>query len=252
MKKNLVLILAMIIIAISSFVSPAFGQRSKVQSGDKSLAAVETSHKLMVSQIERYKKEIDILKRENEVILTKVTDSTSAPHLQAELQQNLKLISSYLQKINLLEEESDSFLINVATKGEYKMTDLRGRDPRAVAEAEMMLAYADKIRASSGQATEKKQSNDSSGIGKRILINNRGYCDVIVKITGPNHLSFECEMRGKEKKEIFLGEDLLPGTYEIKFIGPQESRIVRKQVGPLNRYENEGKQYALMATLLEY
>lgn len=242
----------MIIIAISSFVSPAFGQRSKVQSGDKSLAAVETSHKLMVSQIERYKNQIDVLKRENEVILTKATDSALTPSLQAELQQNLKLISGYRQKINLLEEESDSFLINVAGKSDYKIKELRSRDPRAVAEAEMMLAYADKIRANSGQAKETINGNDSSGIGKRILINNRWYREVVVKITGPNYLSFECELKGKEKKEVFLDEELLPGTYEIKFIGPQEDRTVRKKVGPLNIYENGGKQYALMATLLEY
>jgi len=266
MKKN-VLIMAVIVMALSFVSAPAvLGQRfwlkSRIKSGDKNLTAVERSHQMIIRQVAGYQEQIAGLKQDNEKILREIgysRDSVVTVRFRTELSENDRLITAYRQKMAVLESQADAFLLSTAANGQEKSSELVSTDPRIVAQADVISAYADQIRGQNGpnQATDQAAPVDSAAC--RVLLINKWFKDVTVSVVGPSPIVKNTELLKDSRRIITLDRPLVPGTYTIVFTGPSgtltgvpETRTTTKQVGPLHQYEDaKGKEYAFIATLFE-
>jgi len=255
----------------SDAISQNLFRRSIIKSGDKDQAAVEASYKIMTKQVAVYQKEIESLRERNDKILSElINDSLRVipDRLKAEIEQNDKLIISYFSKIDNLETQIDGLLILTAAQAKERRADLRSSSPQDVAEADIMLAYADRIRAGSslqnaktptvGAISEGVSSKnlvnlvDSTSTADKMLLINEWHKDVVVKIKGPANFYQEATLAKKARLELAPTAPLVPGMYIIEFALSGEASVVYKKVGPLTHYQSNGKEYALMATLQAY
>ena len=254
----------------SDAISQNLFRRSIIKSGDKDQAAVEASYKIMTKQVAVYQKEIESLRERNDKILSElINDSLRVipDRLKAEIEQNDKLIISYFSKIDNLETQIDGLLISTAAQAKERRADLRSSSPQDVAEADVMLAYADRIRAGSssqnvktptvgaiseGVSSKNLADADSISTAEKILLINEWHKDVVVKIKGPANFYQETTLAKKARLELAPTAPLVPGMYIIEFTRSGEVSPVYKKVGPLTHYQSNGKEYALMATLQAY
>jgi hypothetical protein len=266
MKKN-VLIMAVIVMALSFISTPTvlgqnFWLKSRIKSGDKNLPAVERSHQMMARQIAGYQEQITELKQDNEKILREIgysRDSVVTARFRTELSENDRLITAYRQKVAVLENQADAFLLSTAAKGQEKSSELVSHDPRIVAQADVISAYADQIRGQNGPNLSGSSAVPTDSSAYRVLLINKWFKDVTVSIVGPSPIVKNTELLKDSRRVITLDRPLVPGTYTIVFTGPSgtltgipETRTTTKQVGPLNQYEDaKGKKYAFIATLFE-
>ena len=269
MKREQKFIMAVIVMAIF-VVAPvetvqAQGpfRTSRVKSGDKSLAAIEKSHQLMAGRITDYQTQISGLQNRNEKILRELKyaqDSTAAveaSRLRIELAQNDSLVRIYRAKVGQLEEQSDAFLFSVAARGDEKRAELKSGDPVRVAQADMIMAYADKARTESRRLESKPETADDSDIdqsgvipaARKLLLVNNWYTRLTVTVIDPVGRSCEYQVRANSTDEFNWGSDMIPGAYKIHVFGSKVNWFLCKTVGPMSKYENNGKKYALIATI---
>ena len=258
--------MAVIVMALSLVSAPAVGQKfwlkSRIKSGDKNLPAVEKSHRLITQQIADYQIQIAGLKQDNEKILREIgysRDSTIVVRFKTELSENDRLIQSYRQKVAVLESQADAFLLSTAANGQEKSSELVSTDPRIVAQADVISAYADQIRGQSGPNQSGSSVTPADSSAYRILLVNKWFKDVTVSVVGPSPIVKNTELLKDSRRIITLDRPLIPGTYTVVFTGPSgtltgipETRMTTKEVGPLHQYEDaKGKKYAFIATLFE-
>jgi hypothetical protein len=220
MKKIVVIAVAII---LSMVATEAFGQ-SQVYSGDKSLKEIRRTIRVIHRQINSYEKSIRV------VIMKKSGKLSVSDSL---------LISNYQNKIDELEINLNSLIIASANNSVRQSMNLTNKDPKKVAEAYLLVKYADNLGGGS------LEQNIASTNLKGILVNDT-YYNVIAQITGPGNFfrEFDIKARGKSR-EFFLP---MIGEYVTIFIYRNQSATVTKKVGPNIIYYDGGTAYSYKAT----
>lgn len=211
MIKKLVVLATVVLISITA-IGTAYGQR--IHSGDKSFTETRRTIKLIRKQIAEYEK-----------------DSSSVLH--------------YREKRDFLENQLNKLIAASASKNDRQYMDLNSKDPRKVADAYLLVKYADNLK--NNQSLSEQPVKPDSGQLKGIIVNN-WYYEVIAQVTGPANFYREFDIRANGKSPEFS----LPvqGEYTTTFIYGYERRTVSKKVG-YNIIYYEGKTpYDYKATLL--
>lgn len=207
-------------------------QTSYMVSGDKDLSEIKSADDLFKQQISFYQDKIDDLKGNNEYL--RMTSPSSK-----DIARNDSLISQYQQKMLEIEDISNSFLTTTALKDKKSRIELNGSEPREMAEAYLLVAYADNLKNNQNSSIIRSDM-------KGLIINSRNE-SVSVKVSGPGLQQYLIiKARGKQVINIPL-----PGTYCITFISTRNSgnsATVLKEVGPTHSYKDEeGGVFSLIA-----
>jgi hypothetical protein len=123
----------------------------------------------------------------------------------------------------------------------------------------MIMAYADKARAESQMSLAGKTSEGAEKPNvdqpieipetRKLLLVNNWYQNLLVKITDPAGRSCEYQVRGNFSGEFNWDGDFIPWSYTINVMGSRINRFSCKTVGPMTKYQNNGKGYPLMVTI---
>ena len=226
MKKIVVIAAAIILSMVATEV--AFGQ-SQAYSGDKSLKEIRRTVRVIHRQIKNYEKSIRIM------IMKKSGDLSQGDSL---------LISNYQNKIDELEINLNSLIIAGANKDTRQSLNLTSKDPKKVAEAYLLVKYADNIGKS--QNTVNADGTNQSSRLKGIIVNN-WYYEVTAQVTGPGNFFREFNIKPNRKSPVFV----LPviGEYTTVFITSNESKMIAKPVGPNIVYYDDAIAYDYKVTL---
>ena len=226
MKKIVVIAAAAMI--LSMVATEAFGQ-SQAYSGDKSLKEIRRTIRVIHRQIKNYEKSIRI------VIMKKSGDLSRNDSL---------LISNYQNKIDELEITLNSLIIASVNKDTRQSMNLTSKDPKKVAEAYLLVKYADNI-GKSQNTVSADNANQSSRL-KGIIVNN-WYYEVTAQVTGPGNFFREFNIKPNRKSPVFV----LPviGEYTTVFITSNKSKMIAKPVGPNIVYYDDAIAYDYKVTL---
>jgi hypothetical protein len=263
MKKSTLWAMAVMIMALSFVAGSVSGQgfrkRSQLRSGDKTLSDVETSYQLMAQRANVYQTKIDELKQENQAILRELnladsaaTNSLTVTRLRADLVENDRLIKVYRQKSEVLQEEADMFLLSTAGKSQESLADLRHADPVRVAQADVIMATAEEIRANIHRQTPNQNAvaEENPANGRPVIyLGNEWYQTLTVEIEDPAGRKQSFEVLGNSRGEYeWEYNELIPGDYCIRFHGPRVDKRCFMPVGPMIKNSVGKKTYPLAAT----
>lgn len=247
-KLFLLFLLVMSALVVSTSFSTAYGQKSKIYSGDKSAREIKKSRQIYLDQIADYRESITDLQKQNERLLIRTRVSTDQAILARNYQRisgNDSLIALYNKKISFLEDRANEFLAVAAGKDQQVYTDLRGK-PMEVANARLLTAYADNM-SNGGSIPSATETNNNDNTSLRGIVVNEWYKPVLAKITGPGGFYREFSLPARGGKATF--KIPIPGSYTTTFQSSYESRTVTKVVSFNTIYNYDGQDYDYMATL---
>lgn len=239
------------VLVMSAFVvsTVAYGQKSKIYTGDKSAREIKKSRQIFLDQIADYRERIEDLQKQSERLLIRNRVTTDQSFLERNYQKisfNDSLIALYNKKISFLEERANEFLAIAAGKDQQYYTDLRGK-PMEVANARLLTAYADNMSSgkSSISAVEMDENDNTSLRG---IVVNQWHQRVIAKVTGPGNFYREFDLDARNGKAVF--KIPFPGNYTTTFSSAYQSKSITKPVGPnVVYYDDQGSQYDYKATM---
>jgi len=242
MKKSVFFSVMLVIVMIVSAAS-AYGQKSKMYSGDKSAKEIKKSQQIFSEQIDNLKNNIKDLEKSKIRVISRYQRTTDEYYGNQIIQID-SLINLYQQKVMLLEDQQITFVVTTASKDQQSYVDLQGRNPTELANAYVIVKYAENYKNAAN--TVKTASNNSKLVG---IIENAGYVNsVVVKITGPANFHIEFTLNSKQKSpEFYLP---CPGIYTAVFTNGYQTRSVTKTVGPNIVYYDDNKPVDFKATLL--
>lgn len=249
MKKLFVLfLLVMSALVVSTIFSTAYGQKSKIYSGDKSAREIKKSRQIYLDQIADYRDQVKELNKQNERLLIRSNTNNNllTERCYAKINQNDSMISLCNKRISFLEEQANQFVAIAAGKDVQNYADLRGK-PMEVANANLLVAYANTMSngKSSGMSAIDMDKNDDTSL--RGIVVNEWYRPVLAKITGPGGFYREFSLPARGGKATFKVP--FPGNYTTVFQSSYESRVVTKVVSFNTIYNYDGQDYDYMATL---
>lgn len=220
MKKIVVIAVAII---LSMVATEAFAQ-SQAYSGDKSLKEIRRTMRIIRRQINVYEK--------SKTVIAKKRVLSHADSL---------LISNYQNKIDELEINLNSLIITGTDKGTRQSVNLTGKDPKKIAEAYLLVKYADNI------GKNKNVIGDSTSQNLKGIIVNNWYYEVTARVTGPGNFFREFNIKPNRKSPVFT----LPviGEYTTVFITSNDSKMITKSVGPNIVYYDDAEAYDYKVTL---
>lgn len=196
---------------------------SEITLGDKRTEDVKELKSIFLGQIDYYKDQIEDLRLSD--------------------QPNDSLIVRYRGKIDLLENQIEDLLVRNIGDDQQRFIELRSNNPEEVANAYMLVKYADVMAGK--DATSVDGVNRTPLIG---IIENASYGRVHVRVSGPVYFVREYILDIRSKSPIF---DLpCPGQYTATFTNGYEFRTVTKNVGFNTQYFDGEKSYNFKATLL--
>ena len=223
-------IIAMVMLASMMAAVSAYSQ-SQIAFGDKSIREQKRIIRVIRGQVDEYRLSIKQITKYNTNHLTK-EDSAS--------------ISNYNKKIDYLENQLDNLIAAMAGKDAKYNANLENRDPRKVAEAYLLMKYADNL----GNKKESASSEGSDSAKLKGIVVNNWFREVGVQIVGPGNFFLEFSLKPNEKSPVFS----LPiiGEYTAVFICGNERKSVTKQVKPNVLYYDGSVAYDFKATLPAY
>ena len=217
MKKNL--FLAMLVVLIVS--ASSYAQKSSARFGDKNGSEIKQSQGIFWEQINRYQKLLSDIENKNsnlQRLFNSEKDQDSKKDLTSKIKENNSLILSYRAKIDLLEVQSNEFLVKSLGKDEVNSIDLKSRNLPELTDAIAIMQYY----------RQKKSAGSDSNIEMTdsVLIENRWYREVGVKITGPGIFHTGFILNGNSSTVLNVP---CPGTYFISYdFGNQVKCVVKK------------------------
>ncbi|HBA37056.1 TPA: hypothetical protein DCZ15_04295 [Candidatus Falkowbacteria bacterium] len=236
--KSLVFILmAALVVTVSGNV---YGQRSKIDYGDKNSKNIEASVQIFHQQIAGYQLKIDELRSTNKnlwQLFQRSEDNDYVKRYAQQIRYNDSLIAEYDQKINYLEQQTDEFISVAAGKDNQKICKLRGK-AEDVATAYVIIAYAE-------QADRRDSVAQLTG-----LLVNKWHYPVTAIVTGPGNFYREFSLRAKDGQAVFSLPS--PGRYTTTFVFDTQRRSIVKTAGISHvYYDDDGQAYDYKATLLK-
>lgn len=196
---------------------------SEITLGDKQTTEVEELKSVFLGQIDYYREQIEDLRLSD--------------------QPNDSLINRYRGKIDLLESQIEDLLARNIGDHQQRFIELRSNNPEEVANAYILVKYADAM--ASKNATAVDGANKTALIG---IVENASYGKVHVRVYGPVNFVREYTLDMRSKSPAF---DLpCPGQYTATFTNGYAFRTVTKNVGFNAQYFDGDKSYNFKATLL--
>jgi len=194
---------------------------SEITLGDKRAENVKELKSIFERQIDYYRDQIEDLRFSD--------------------QPNDSLITRYLGKIDLLENQIEDLLVRNIGDDQQRFIKLRSNNPEEVANAYVLVKYADAM----ARDTTAVRGANQTLIG---IVENASYGKVHVRVSGPVNFVREYTLDMRSKSPAF---DLpCPGQYTATFTNGYDFRTVTKNVGFNAQYFDGDKSYNFKATLL--
>ncbi len=229
----------------------AYAQKSKFYSGDKSAREIKKSQQVYWDQIGNLEKKITKLQKERQRFVYQFESSRNSSltdYYAEQISRNDSLISFYQFQADLLRQKCSEFTEYAASKDVQGYLDLRTRKTGDLTRAYVMVKYLERSGGyQTAQETVETEREKTDGL--RGIVENRGYREVTVKITGPMNFYREFYLRPNQKSSVFILP--CPGRYTATFSSGFENRTVTKEVGPNIVYHDNGNAYDFLATILK-
>lgn len=251
MKKLFQLfILVMSTIVVSAIFSTAYGQKSKIYSGDKSAREIRKSVDILNDRIISCQERIKSLETNNDRLLIRcraTNDQLLTGRYYQKINYNDSIIDIYYNEIASLEKGITEFVDRAAGKDVQNYADLRGK-PMEVANANLLVAYANAMSNGKSSDMSAVEMDENDGSSLRGVIVNQWHQRVTAKVTGPGNFYREFDLDARNGKAVFKLP--FPGNYTTTFYSAYESKSITKPVGPnIVYHDDKGGQYDYKATL---
>lgn len=230
-------------------------QKSTVLIGDKTTAEVKKSVKIISGQLDALKvqikdlekdgkKRIADLEREKRILLRNpgknqfLIIKADAQVKKSEARTD-SLLSVCLQKKSELEDQLISFAVTAAGKDQQNIVNLKSRNVNDIADAYLVVKYADKMNSVSSGGTF---SADSA------RIENNWYNPVYVTVKGP--AGFHTSFTLGSKKHVVLPISI-PGGYTVFYTYGNTTKCINKVFDVRNTdFDSKtGRRYAFLSEL---